>query len=160
MECSKIYILVKHRHQESARSGHKWGLMKSTIRKSKVKEMMKHLSQKQIMQSGMRNIIFRIEVEKEALIEEVAEVLAGEIIVDIEEADLIVVVEEEEVQEVIIHVIRVVVQVISAKTVREKMTLVTIVVRSDTLNLRASTRKIRLLECSAEISRQIENLHM
>ena len=134
--------------------------MNWTIRKSKVKEMLKHLSQKQIMQSGMRNIFFRIEAEVEALIEEVAEVLAGEIIVDIEEADLIVVVEEEEVQEVVIPVIRVVVQVISAKTVREKMILETIVVRSDTLNLPALTRRIRLPECSVRISRQVETLHM
>ena len=51
-----------------------------------------------------------------------------------EEADLIVVMEEEEVQEVVILVIRVVVHVILAKTVREKMKLVTIVVQSDTLN--------------------------
>ena len=96
----------------------------------------------------------------EALIEEEAEVLAREIIVDIEEADLIVVVEEGEVQEMVIPVIRVVVRVISARIVREKMTLVTIVVRSDTLNLPVLTIKIRLLECSAEISRQVENLHM
>ena len=79
---------------------------------------------------------------------------------EIEETDSIVVVKEEEEQEVVILAIHVVVHAISTVTVQEKMTLVTTVVQSDTLNLPALTRKTRLLECSAKISRQVKNLHM
>ena len=110
------------------------------------------------MQSGMHNRVLQVEAQVEASTEVVAEVLAREITVEIEEADLIVVVEEGEVQEVVTLATLVVAPVISVEIVRERMRLVAIVVRSVTSNLPISTRRIRLPECSARISRHVSEI--
>ena len=108
----------------------------------------------------MHNRALQVEAEVEASIDVVAKVLAGEITVEIEEANLIVVVEGGKVQEMAILAILVVVLAISTETVRERMRLVTIVVRLVISNLHVSTRRMRLPECTARISREVENLYM